>query len=59
MESIHQKLKCRFCKHLAKTFKALREHVKDEHPLEYSKVRLGLRDDNDKLRLLIEHDIIE
>ena len=59
MKFIHQKLKCRFCKHLASTFKALREHCKDKHPLEYSKVRLGLRDEDDKLRLLVEYDIVE
>ena len=59
MESIHQKLKCRFCTHLTFTFKALREHCKDEHSLEYGKIRLGLRDEDDKLRLLEEHDIVE
>ena len=59
MESILQKLKCRFCRHLVKTFKALREHCKYEHPVEYGKIRLGLRDEDDKLRLLVERDIVE
>ena len=59
MESIYQKLKCRFCRHLAKTFNALREHCKEAHPAEYGKIRLSLRDEDDKLRLLVERDIVE
>ena len=54
-----RQIKCRFCEYLAKTFKALREHCKGEHPLEYGKIRLGLRDEDDKLRLLVERNIVE
>ena len=53
------KIKCKFCEHLVATFKDLREHAKDSHPMEYSKIRLGLRDEDEKLRLLAGYDKIE
>ena len=53
------KISCRFCRHLAKTFKALKEHVKDRHSLEYDKIKLALFEVDDRLRQMLECDIIE
>ena len=57
MES--NKIKCRFCRHLATTFNALREHCKEKHPVEYVKITSVLRQVDDQLRLLVEADIVE
>jgi len=45
--------------HLAKHFKALKEHVKESHPLEYDKIRLALFEVDDQLRQMLETDILE
>lgn len=53
------KIKCKFCKYLAITFNALREHCKGKHSAEYVKITSALRQVDDQLRQLTETDIIE